>query len=230
MPMTEADVLRRVTSVSLIAGGILMTAAAVTFPVGDPDETLVSLSAYSNHEVRGLLGAFGSAVGVWILAAGFSNTHHLIGQGAGAAWARLGWYTMVLGAAGITVAQGLTIGTIEVAVSWGDAPAESTFSVASGLFVASEAVYDLSIVAFWGGLAVIALGMTRTDAHPGWSSWSLLAIGAATAATGVLHLFSDVNPLDEYELLVLVGPTSVWAVLTGGWLAISGWAPDPAPA
>lgn len=222
--MSEGAVLQRLTSVALIVGGILTVVAIAIFPQAkDPSNLLSHVVAYSDKETLAQLGVLSRTVGVWALVLGFANVHHFIGQGAGAAWARLGFYGLVIGAAGLTAAGGLAYGAIQAAVSWSIAPADPTFSVAGGLVIGSLNAFNLSVVAFWAALVFVGIAWTRTDIYPQWASWPLLILGIVGAVMGLARLFVDTTSTFELVFSFSAGLTGIWAVVVGIWLARRSW-------
>ena len=225
-PMSEGEVLQRLTSAGMLIGGILTFVANAILPrAGDPESLSSSLAALSTNEMLAELGALGMAAGGWALVVGFSNIHHFIRVGAGAAWARLGFYELVIGIAALTVAEGLSLAAVEAAARSAEVP----FSVAGGLLLASEMTFDISVVALWSALILVGIAWTRTDVYPKTAAWSLLALGVATTALGLGRLLIEPTITAELILAVLVGLTSVWAIMVGIWSARKAWSPQ-APA
>ena len=224
MPMSEQDVLQRLTSVALIVGGILTLVANAIYPRASDAAGLMSdVVAYSENEVVVRLGALSWAVGMWVLVAGLTNTHHFIRFGAGAAWARLGFYQLVIGSATMTVSAALALGALEAAITWGAAPVDQTFSIAGSLYLASSWTFDLSIIAFWTALLIVAIAWTRTDAYPRWGSWSPLVLGLGAVAMGWTRLFVNPGPTLEIVFAITIGLTSIWAIAVGGWAVRKAW-------
>lgn len=231
MAMSEGDVLQRVTPVGLVIGGVFTLAANVVFLTFlwavDPNSLLSNVLTYSENETLGRLGALTRAIGIWAMVVGFTNVHHFIRVGAGAAWARVGFYGLVIGGSGLTVAAGLAFAAIQAAVGWAAAPSDLTLGTANSLFLASRSAYDLSVVAFWSALIVVGFAWTRTDVYPSWAAWSLLGLGVATAAMGLVRLFVNTTTTTELALVILVGLTSVWAIVVGIWLCRKAWSSGP---
>ena len=204
----------------MVVGGLLILVANAILPrAADPGSLSSSLAALSTNETLAELGALGMAAGGWALVVGFSNIHHFIRLGAGAALARLGFYELVIGIAALTVAEGLLLAAVEAAARSAEVP----FRVAGGLWLASQMTFDLSVVALWSALILFGIAWTRTDVYPKTAAWSLLAIGVATTALGMGRLFIEPTAAVEVILAVLVGLTSVWAIVVGIWSAHKAW-------
>lgn len=227
LAMSEGDALQRITPVGLIIGGVLTLAAnaiSLTFlRAVDPNSLPWNLTAYSDNETLGQLGALTRATGIWAMVVGFTNVHHFIRVGAGAAWARVGFYGLVIGGSGLTVAEGLALGSVDAAVGWAAAPADLTWGTATTLLLASRSIYDLSVIAFWSALIVVGFAWTRTNVYPSWAAWSLLGFGVATTAMGLVHLFVSATTTLELALVIPVGLTSAWAIVVGIWLTRKAW-------
>lgn len=228
--MSEGDVLQRVTPVGLIIGGVFSLAANAIFLTSlravDPNSLASTVLTYSDNELLGKIGALARAVGIWAMVVGFTNVHHFIRVGAGAAWARVGFYGLVIGGSGLTVAEGLAFGAIQAAAGWAAAPADLTLGTANSLFLASRSTYDLSVIAFWSALLVIGFAWTRTNVYPLWAAWSLLGLGAWTTALAIVRLFNATAALG-LAIALPIGLTSVWAVVVGIWLTRKAWNSGP---
>ncbi len=208
--MSEQEILQRLTSAGMLVGGLLTFVANAILPrAGDPESLSSSLEALSTNETLAELGALGMAAGGWALVVGFSNIHHFIRVGAGAAWARLGFCVLAIGISALTVAEGLSLAAVEAAGRSAEVP------VAVGLLLASQMTYDMSVVALWSALILVGIAWTRTDVYPNTAAWSLLALGVATTALGLGRLFIGPTIAVELILAVLVGLTSVWAIVVG---------------
>ena len=86
MQQVKRDALLRLTSISLILGGILTLAANVIFPRADESNSLLSnVTSFADNEATGRLAALGIAIGIWAIVVGFAGIYRSIESGAAAA-------------------------------------------------------------------------------------------------------------------------------------------------
>ncbi len=220
MAISKGDVLQRLTATGLIVGGLLTLVANAVFPRADDPSSVASwVAKAAENEVLTQLAALGVAVGVWAIVAGVAGIYRSIVAGAAAAWARIGFYGVVIGGAMFGVSSALVFGAAQAAASWSGQPADPTFSISGALVLGSLRLFDLSLIGMWMGLTVLAIGMIQTTDYPKWASWSLLILGAATIAGGLVHLFADTTTNLEIAIGIPPGLTSVWAIVVGLWVA-----------
>ena len=106
----EQEVLQRITSVALILGGAIALAAAIGFPAGVDSVSLPAQYANASSLGNSPFLAGLRAAGVLAMVLGFSNIHHFIRFGAGAAWARIGVQTLIVSSVVVIAAEGFMAG------------------------------------------------------------------------------------------------------------------------
>ena len=218
--MSEEAVLQRLTAIALVVGGVLILTGTVIVPrADDPDAVASVLAAYSSDETAARVATLADAVGVWALVLGFANVHHFIGFGSGAAWGRIGFYGLILGAAGLTTAGAVTLGAVEASVDWTTSPTDTTLGAATSLVHASQSAFTISSLGFWTAVTFVGIAWTQTDVYEKWSSWPLLVLAVASLGLSLARVAVDPNASLEATSGILVGLLSMWAIVSGGWLA-----------
>ena len=226
--MSEEAVLQRLTAILLVLGGILVLVGTILVPrADDPGAVASVLAAYSGDEGSARVGTLAGSVGIWALVLGFANVHHFIGSGSGAAWGRIGFYGLILGAAGLTAAHAATLGTVEASGDWAMSPTDSALGAATGLVLASQSAFALSSLAFWTAVTFVGFAWTRSAVYETWSAWPLLAIAVASLGFALVRLAVDADKILEAGAAILVGLVAVWAIGSGGWLAYKAWQSHP---
>ncbi len=170
------------------------------------------------------VGVGSGIVGIWSLVLGFANVHHFIGFGSGAAWGRLGFYALIIGAAGLTAAGGITLGAVDASAVWAGASLEGEFNGVEALILGAQNTVNLSTIAFWTALVFVGIAWTRTEIYPKWASWPLLLLGFVSTLLAVLRLMGYGGADIIYSLIEIVsGLVGIWALVAGAWLARRAW-------
>lgn len=218
--MSEEAVIRRITAVAMIVAGILLLVGVGLTPRADDPASVVSvLTAYAEDESLATFGIVSGTAGIWVLVLGFANVHHFIGFGAGAAWGRIGFYSLIISASAMTAAGGLSLGVVESAAS----VVAGDVGSLDGLVIVSQNMQEYASVGLWTSLILTGIAWTRTDVYPKWASWSLLILAAASTMLASARVTSERS--EGLEILVVAGVAivGVWAIAAGAWLARKGW-------
>jgi hypothetical protein len=90
--------------------------------------------------------------------------------------------------------------------------------VAAALNRADDAIWFLSIIAYWGALALYGRAMIRSAVVPRWLGASMLIVGTVTALLVGMPLAVGVEvPALLVAFGVLGGLTTLWALALGVW-------------
>lgn len=216
MAISEEHALERITSAALVLAGAA-TFASVILPPSPSDfastQALVDSYASERESVRS--GVILGTVGIWGFVVGFANIHHFIGFGVGAAWGRLGFYTLVIGAAALTAASGISLASTEVAAL--DAGTVEHWVIAS---TETRAIAGLG---FGVGLLFIAFAANLTTRYPTWSSVILGLIALVNLGNSVFRLFTDGDEVTASVEAIVIAALAVWSFVTGLWLLRKVW-------
>ena len=222
--LTEEVVIQRLTAAALIIGGVLtLMSVIILLQLGIPASVTEIISIYSTYDVLTKLGMICRAIGIWSLVLGFANVHHFIGFGAGAAWGRLGFYSLIMGASALTVATGIVIGAVEVSTVWLVEPMEEIIEVSGSLVIISQNSFELASIIIWAALIFVGIAWTRTIVYPKWSSWPLLFIGIALLILSLLQIFIDATQTFNSITTAVTGLLGIWALIAGIWLTRRAW-------
>ena len=201
---------------------LILASVAVAPRIDDPANVTMVLAAYAEDEVSVRISSVSGAAGAWALVLGFANVHHFIGTGSGAAWGRLGFYGLILGAAGVSAAAGLRLGGVAVSDVLPDltpgtsATAEALISFAGGAWMLGQA-------AIWSALIMIGIAWTRTDLYARKWSWPLLILGLALASIAWVRLVVGFDATLEAASDVATAVLGLWAVAAGATAARKAW-------
>ncbi len=218
MPTSETGelvVLQRITSVALMVGGAVALLAAIGFPAGSDGVGLMIGSDTSSSFGSQPVLAWLRAGGVLAVILGFSNVHHYLRTGAGAAWARIGVQTLLISSAGLIAAEGLSAGLFQ-----GTIPSETLTSAVAGMM-------DLARVLSFTALATLGLAMSVSNAYPRWCGKGLLCLGALAAAAAAAQVLLKPVAVPDGTVVTLGGLVAVWVIAIGAWSAREAWRWSP---
>lgn len=219
----ERDGWYRIAGAALVIGGVATIALNAIFPrAEDPADVVAVLTTMAEHDVRQKVSFIGGTLGLWVLAGGIAGVQRILSSGAGAAWARLGFYAVLAGVTLFTVATGLGLAATHAAVEWvaaGSGTDGAAYAIAAGASAADDAVWAMSLIALWLGLGLTGVGMVRDGGFPRWLALPLPVIGFATAAfAGIPMAYAGVSLTPMMVFAGLAMLTSVWAVAAGAWM------------
>ena len=155
----QRDALQQIAGVALIAGALLTGVSNVLHPTtSDPNnmqEWIQKIAQASPGYWQGI--HIGLAVGLWLLAAGTAGIQRSITSGAGEAWARLGFYGLMMGTTLWTVIFGIDgLGVPMVVNEWQKAAAAdkaAMFTAVTTLMTALNGLTFLAVIGYWLSLA-----------------------------------------------------------------------------
>ncbi|MBI4188383.1 MAG: hypothetical protein HY529_04150 [Chloroflexi bacterium] len=225
--IAKGDTLQKLGSAGFIAGGLLLLIFNFLFPrAADPSNTQDMLTKWGSQEGLTKLSAFFLTVGMWGLMKGAAGVYRSISNG-GAAWARLGFYGIVVGTTIFTTNNGILAATASTAANWLAAPVASkgtAYSIAATLSTASGAVFTMSILTIWLALFFLGIGMSRSAVYPRWLGWVGLILGALTVViVGIPQFFAGLGTTTMTIFAVLATLTAIWALVLGIWVARKAW-------
>ena len=210
----------RAGGVALTGGAVVLLAANAAFPrAADPWDVPTVLMMMVDDRVLRQISFLAVTAGLWAVTAGLLSLDRWLQDDA--PWARLARHLAVVGVTLFTAASALGMAATGAAVEWvaaGAEPAGPEYAVAAALNRADDAVWFLSIVAYWGALALYGLAMIRSATVPRWLGAWILVIGTITALLVGLPLAVGIEaPALLVAFGVLGGLTTLWALVLGLW-------------
>ncbi|MBI4328546.1 MAG: DUF4386 family protein [Chloroflexi bacterium] len=207
--MSERTLLR-IGAVSAIVGALLLIAVNGLFPrVDDPSNVKATLQAAADSQLwRGL--HVGLGFGVFFALGGFVALYRSITGDPGAALARLGFVSAVLGGAlwFVTIA-GRGFAFKAAADTWAVAPeAEKAilFRVAEAVDNVSFGLFTGAVFLFLGATAILyGLAVALSGVYPRWLGWVAVVGGVGSALMGIVQFYQ--------------GPSALWTNLLFGAFA-----------
>ena len=215
----KGDVLQRLAGVSFIVGAILLIVFNALYPRADgPSDTQQVLTKLANNETFSLIVFLGLAVGVWALMIGAVGVYPSISTEGATAWARLGFYGIIMGVTLQTAAYAVGLATTGAAVDWAEGGYGVTtpvYSIAAALNATSNSLFTMSIIVMWLALDFLGVGIVLSSVYPKWLGWAILILGAATVVVGFILAVTDTTQTLDLTFGVLAGLSTIWALAMG---------------
>lgn len=210
----------RTGGVALTGGAVVLLAANAAFPRAvDPWDVPAVLVMMVDDRVLRQVSFLAVTAGLWAVTAGLLSLERWLQHDV--ALARIARHLAVVGVSLFTAASALGLAATAAAVEWVAAGAEPTgpeYAVAAALNRADDAVWFLSIIAYWGALALYGRAMIRSAVVPRWLGACILIVGTITALLVGLPLAVGVEvPALLVAFGVLGGLTTLWALALGVW-------------
>lgn len=228
--IARGDVLQRLAGIFFIVGTVLLAVGNALMPrASDPSDLQAVLQAIVDKGTAATVVIYLIlAVGIWSTFIGFVGVYRSLSTGAAAAWARLGFYGLLIGTTLTTVLFSIVgFAGPQIAEDWSTAvePAKATLlSIASAIDHLISGLFSMSVIVYWLALVFLGIGMVLGPAYPRWLGWAILILGAAVVA--VVGIPSALSPNEQTLALlfaILAALTGVWALVTGIWTLRKAW-------
>ena len=226
----KGDVLQKIAGLAFIIGAILLIAGNIAVPRdADPGVVMEVIEDAADNaggyvEVVFLI----IAVGLASVLLGAAGVHRSISTGAAAAWARLGFYSLIA-ATGLFVVQtgSFGIGLTAVADEWDSMAAgadkDAMFQAFSALYWLLNGTFRVTVVVYWSALLVQFVGIIMSPVYPTWLGWVGLITAAAVVVVGFVYAFADPSKGLDYTVGGLIGLSTIWALAVGVVITRKAW-------
>jgi hypothetical protein len=206
--IVQGDALQRIGSAGYIVGALLIVIGGLLLPrAANPSNLQEMLKPLGEQEVLTQVCVLLIISGYWAVMMGAAGVYRSI-TADGAAWARLGFYFIIVGTALWTLILSLDI---------------SQASAVATLAAVGRGIYAMSIMAYWLALLFLGIGMVRSAVYPRWLGWVGLIVGITGATLGVIQTFSERSSTLTLVYVVLSFVTTLWFLTVGIWVARTAW-------
>jgi len=225
--IVKGDVLQKIASIGLILGAILLVIFNSLEPrVSDPSNTQAVLQKLGENETLTEVCLLLIAVGLWVVMTGVAGIYRAI-SARGAAWARLGFYGILVGTATLTISLALGMAEAGAAANWLAAPAAgklTAYGIAASLHAGALSVQTMGYIGYWLALAILGIAMVLSAVYPKWMGWVGIVLGIGTmAAVGIVMAFAGPGSTTQVVSMVLSLLTCLYALVVGIWVARKAW-------
>jgi hypothetical protein len=223
--IVKGDELQKISSAGFIIGAILIVIGSI-WPVLADISSLQESQQKKFGEQPALLQADALLItfGYWAVMMGTAGVYRSI-TARGAAWARLGFYFLVMGTALWTVGYSLDVSYPAALVNWQAAAAadkESAYSVITAIRGFGRGLFPMEVIAYWLALALLGIGMVRSAVYRRWLGWVGLMLGIAGVLLGISQTFTG-RESSFLLFVLLMSLTTLWFLTIGIWVARKAW-------
>ena len=227
----KEDTLLKIGGVGLIVGGILMVISTIWPASVDLSGAAVMEKKFGEQAVILQACALLMTFGYWGGMAGMAGIYRSITANeettSNAAWARIGFYFLLIGTAMWTIGSSLNVSFPAAIVNWQAAPAEGKEAAYNIVAVLSpvgfgRGLFPLEVIVNWLAFALLGTGMLQSAIYPRWLSWIGLVLGISGILLGITQTFTG----RESSLIlfgILLYLTTTWWLLTGIWITRRAW-------
>ena len=225
--IVKGDTLQKLGSLGLIIGGILLIIFNLIFPhPADPTNIQDAMTTWGSKAGLVKFAELFRAVGSLGIMIGAAAVYRSI-TARGAAWARLGFYGIIVGTAVATISSGVMKNMANIFALWLGAPDDSKatmFTASVAVVTVCSAVFTMYILVEWLAIAFLGIGMARSQVYPKWFGWVASTLGILTiAAVGIPYFLTSLTSTILTSFGVLAILTSIWALIVGIWVARKAW-------
>ena len=230
--IVKGDVLQRISSAGFIIEAILMLIGGSLMPhASTPTRNLQEmLRPLGEQLLNAQLSVLLLIVSIWAAMIGVAGVYRSItasgGATSGAAWARLGFYFMLVGTVIYTVALTLDASTAGAVANWLAAPAadkEAAYGLVAAVNAVGRGLYPVAIIAYWVPFAFLGIAMLVSAVYPRSLGWAGVTLGSAGITLGIVQSFTARTTTLTFTFMVLSLLTELWGLVVGIWVARKAW-------
>jgi len=223
--------LQKIGGAGLIVGAILVAVSTIWPASVDLSGVAAVQKKFGEQAVILQVCALLMTFGYWGGMAGMAGIYRSITANrettGSAAWARLGFYFLLIGTAMWTIGSSLNVSFPAAIVNWQAAPVEGKEAAYSIVAVLSPAgfgrgLFPLEVIVNWLAFALLGMGMLQSGIYPRWLGWIGLTLGISGILLGITQTFTG----RETSLIlfgILLYLTTTWWLLTGIWVMRKAW-------
>lgn len=219
---------QKLASVVMIIGAVLLIVFNILVPrPADPGNLQNAMTNTVENYLLFQLSHLMLALGILGTMIGSAGVYQSITD-RGMAWARIGFYVIVVGTVLWMITYAMTSVDASAAADWvaaPDADKAAYYGIAVDTINVGKAAYIMSILIFWLAIVFLGVGMARSAVYPGWLGWLGVALGTIMVAfVGIPQfLAGEVNTSSMLTFAGLALLTTVWFLVTGIWVARKAW-------
>jgi hypothetical protein len=225
--IVKGDALQKISSAGLIIGAILLVIGNLLMPyTTNPTSSLREmLTPLGAHELQSEISSLLIMMGFLAMMIGMTGVYRSITAG-GAAWARLGFYFVLVGTALQTISLSLDVSVASAVAKWLAAPVdgkEAAWSVVAALNAVGRGIIPMTWIVYWLAFGLLGIGMIRCAVYPRWLGWVGLILSCPVVAVGIIHIFTTRTTTITLTFVALAMLTNLWALAVGIWVARKAW-------
>lgn len=224
--IVKEDALQKISSTGFIVGVLLwVISSLLLLPIiASASDMQAELKAVGEQAALAQVGELLSVLSILAVMIGLSGVYRSIAT-SGAAWARPGFYLIIVGTTLWAVGYSLDVALAGAVANWLAAPPaskEAASIVVAALSATSRGTFPMTIVVYWLAFVFVGIGMVQSAVYPPWQGWLGLILGVAGFSLGIVQTFSGRE--GTFNLFaILYTLTMLWSLVTGIWVGRRAW-------
>ena len=208
--IVKGDTLQKISSISLIIGAILLLIGNILLMI-----YFNNINSIAKHPFFYQFTTLLSAFGIWALLIGMTGIYRSITTG-GVAWARIGFYFIIVGTALWT-----TCFSVDIVLGNLKDPDTAMFTAIRAF---GHGVYPMTIIVHGIAYTFICSGIIGSVVYPRWIGWVGLFVSIAVVIIGILWTLNEKNwgifqLIFSFPALLI----TLWTLFLGIWVAKKAW-------
>jgi hypothetical protein len=226
--IVKGDVLQRIGSAGFIIGAVLIVTGNILLPRAvDARSVREMVTAMGEQQFLTRLSALLITIGIWAVMIGAAGVYRSLAAGGGA-WARLGFYFVVVGTALWTVNLALDMASANAVAGWLAASGsgkEAAYYVVAALSAFGLGIFSMNIIIYWLAFAFLGIGMVGSAVYPRWLGWVGVILGMTLAPIGFIQIVTGRLNILNLIFMVFSLLAALWILAVGIWVARKAWQP-----
>ncbi len=226
--IVKGDAQQKLGSAGFIIGAVLITIGTIWVTSIDLSNPMQAQGRLREQIVIFQAVSLLMTFGYWAVMIGTAGVYRSITAG-GAAWARLGFYFMIMGTTLWTLGMSLDVTYSVLIANWMAAPATSkelAHNILTTLFPPGagfgRGLFPMNVMSNWLAFAFLGIGMIRSAIYPRWLGWVGLILGFIGVPMGIVMTFIGREAI--FNLFTVLGfLTILWLLMCGIWIARKAW-------
>lgn len=226
--IVKGDTLQKMGSAGFIGAAVLVTVGNIFVTWLDLSRPDVAQARIGSQIVMFQAVVLMITFGWWASLIGTAAVHRSIAV-AGEAWARMGFYLMIIGIGLWTLGMVLDISYSAMIANWLAAPEagkETAHNLLTTFFPPGgglgRGLFPMTLMSTWLAYAFLGIGMICSDIYPRWLGWLGSILGILGVLLGIVITFTGREAV--YMLFtVLAFLTILWLLMVGIWVARKAW-------
>lgn len=226
--IVRGDALQKMGSAGLIVAAVLVAGGNIFVTWLDLSNPDVARARIGSQIVIFQAVSLMITFGWWASLMGIAAVHHSI-DAAGAAWARMGMYMMIVGVSLWTLGMALDISYSAMIANWLAAPEagkEAAHNLLTGFFPPGgglgRGLFPMTVMSTWLAFAFLGVGMIRSAIYARWLGWLGSILGILGVLLGIVITFTGREAV-FMVFAVLAFLSILWLLMWGMWMARRAW-------
>ncbi len=226
--IVKGDSLQKMGSMAFIVAAVLIAGGNIFVTWLDLSSPAAAQGRIGSQIIMFQVVSLMITFGWWAVIMGTAAVHRSIDP-AGAAWARVGMYLMIMGVGLWTLGMALDISYSAMIANWLAAPEagkEAAHNLLATFFPPGgglgRGLFPMTLMSTWLAFAFLGIGMIRSAIYPRSLGWLGSILGILGVLLGIVITFTGREAV--FMLFTVLAFLSIlWLLMCGLWMARRAW-------